>query len=193
MDNRKYGGFTLIELLVVIAVITLLASVLLPSLNRAKELARRTVCQSNLKQIGTAVVMYANDNDGWVPYKREVNIYKWFELIPPYLTEDRKNMFILDCPSKPGCLVDSSGNVWGDYAGNALVCTRLFNVSNPGERAYIFDGKYVQTGWFGYEDFPDTSRFDMRHSDGGNVLYLDTHVEWRDTYFSREEIDLRFP
>ncbi len=62
-------GFTLIELLVVIAIISLLISILLPALGRAREISRRTVCGSNLRQFGTAFVAYAADHDGWFPAK----------------------------------------------------------------------------------------------------------------------------
>lgn len=60
-------GFTLIELLVVMVIIALLVGLLLPALARAKEEARKTQCRSNLRQIGLAIEMYANDNGGWSP------------------------------------------------------------------------------------------------------------------------------
>ena len=60
----KRRGFTLIELLVVIAIIALLMSILMPALNRARELGRRTVCMGNLKQLALAWVMYADENRG---------------------------------------------------------------------------------------------------------------------------------
>jgi len=60
----KRRGFTLVELLVVIAIIALLMAILMPALNRARELGRRSVCMGNLKQLALAWIMYADGNGG---------------------------------------------------------------------------------------------------------------------------------
>ena len=70
---RKTKGFTLIELLVVIAIIALLVSILLPSLNRARELAKRAMCGSNLSGIGKAFALYNGENDDAWPWYRVAN------------------------------------------------------------------------------------------------------------------------
>lgn len=105
-------AFTLIELLVVIAIIALLAAILFPVFARARENARRSSCQSNMKQAALAVAQYVMDNDGRSLVSHGVNgnfsisAYVW-EPMEPYLKSDQ----ILRCPSNKR-FTSNAGNVW---------------------------------------------------------------------------------
>jgi prepilin-type N-terminal cleavage/methylation domain-containing protein len=70
-ETQLLRAFTLIELLVVVAIIALLVAILVPTLNRAREEAKKVVCLSNLHQIGVAVHCYINDNSGRMPGYRD--------------------------------------------------------------------------------------------------------------------------
>src|SRR4051812_45137187 len=65
--SSSSSAFTLVELLVVIGIIAVLIAILLPALNRAREAAKQVQCLSNMKQLSNAVMMFANENRGWMP------------------------------------------------------------------------------------------------------------------------------
>ncbi|MBI3911837.1 MAG: DUF1559 domain-containing protein [Armatimonadetes bacterium] len=89
---RRQHGFTIIEILVVIAVLAILAAMLFPVLVQAREAARRSVCQSNLRQIGMAFTQYVSDFDGAYPSTGNYNLWQgryWRWSLQPYLAYGR--------------------------------------------------------------------------------------------------------
>ena len=89
--SRVNQGFTLIELLVVIAIIAILAAILFPVFAKAREKARQSVCQSNLKQIGLGLLMYAQDYDETLPPTQDVpqGWWNYKNLIISYVKNDK--------------------------------------------------------------------------------------------------------
>ena len=102
---KRQQNFTLVELLVVIAIIAILASMLLPALNKARRMAYQATCISNQKQIGTGVAQYINDFQDRIPAATYVNDAlqgtgnPWDWVILPYLN---KNFKIYSCPEDRG-------------------------------------------------------------------------------------------
>jgi prepilin-type N-terminal cleavage/methylation domain-containing protein/prepilin-type processing-associated H-X9-DG protein len=121
-------GFTLIELLVVIAIIAILAAILFPVFARAREKARQASCQSNMKQMALAAMMYSSDYDGIIVPVAVWNSttggngYWWPNLIQPYM----KNWQIMLCPSYRcsygGLGVWTGAGFCGDTAGGTSTC-----------------------------------------------------------------------
>src|SRR3989441_11069229 len=94
MRRARKPAFTLIELLVVIAIIAILAAILFPVFAQAREKARQSGCLSNLKQIGTGLMMYTQDYDeaypcnwfgGLWPTTPDGRQYKWMDAVYPYV------------------------------------------------------------------------------------------------------------
>jgi prepilin-type N-terminal cleavage/methylation domain-containing protein/prepilin-type processing-associated H-X9-DG protein len=161
MSTRK-RAFTLIELLVVIAIIAILASILFPVFGRARENARRSSCQSNMKQIGLGILQYSQDYDEKYPMYRVGNwvadkAYGWADAIQPYLKSEQ----IFQCPSdinpvptvdyRPRqagftdyvystCLGSSPQSTAGNAAGSGIP---LSMVQSPALTMMAIDGKAI--------------------------------------------------
>jgi prepilin-type processing-associated H-X9-DG protein len=114
-------GFTLVELLVVIGIIALLIAMLMPALTRAKRSANAVACQSNLRQLGQASALYANDWKGAFPIARNnIGIYIWMRGLSKYLGTEWPEITPPPLPTSPDHYGD--GSTWGLRLGTVWVC-----------------------------------------------------------------------
>ncbi len=178
LGRLKWRAFTLIELLVVIAIIAILASILFPVFAQARETARKASCQSNLKQMGTAWLMYAQDYDErsllntWNSntWGNEVRGGVWMNHIfgfqfQPYV----KNYQVLLCPSDalPWSAVDHNGvdgpgrpatntNMRGSYGHTSYGYWTQAEIQAPADFFLIWDasrgGGQGSSIWIGTEN-----------------------------------------
>jgi prepilin-type N-terminal cleavage/methylation domain-containing protein/prepilin-type processing-associated H-X9-DG protein len=205
-------GFTLIELLVVIAIIAILAAILFPVFARAREAARKASCTSNLKQIGLAWMMYAQDYDEFVmpsydytgqngcQWKLWWGCFDGTRVLPntSYLDPYTKNEGVKTCPNRPkgshpAWPTTGYGYNWEYFPDVERPALSLTAVNAPTETIIFADsGRLV---WEGTGAFEDTSfiqppslewpAFHARHSGGGNVLWADGHVKFEQPKWMR--------
>ncbi|MDD3925950.1 MAG: DUF1559 domain-containing protein [bacterium] len=193
-------GFTLIELLVVIAIIALLAAILFPVFNQAREKARQAQCQSNLKQIGLAFNMYLQDWDevfplytqggGWqTVMDRQMGrggVYTNFSPLWKCPSTDPFNWIHQDGKQSYGYNYTYLGikEYNGIPQGSSSLLgapVHMSRVTRPADTIMLLDSGGSAFGNAGYSSaHPTNTTYTVsdRHNGGANVVWVDGHVSW---------------
>lgn len=175
---RRHEGFTLVELLVVIVIIGILAGMLLPAITNVSEKGKRVTCANNLREIHKMAVAYARDNDDLLPFyddpKANGPLLLEEQLNTFYRKNYTRNLKVFKCPSRttPYGLSKEYQYEYNPYLTGKRAL-RFTQVKNPGNLRMAWDcDKESQAGFYDPKD---------NHGDaGGNVVYLDGHVQWWD-------------
>ncbi|MFH0796338.1 MAG: DUF1559 domain-containing protein [Candidatus Omnitrophota bacterium] len=172
-QNDNSTAFTLIELLVVIAIIAILAAMLLPALSQAREKARSAKCISNLKQLGLAYSMYAQDYDERLPIIFDgVNV--WISLLWPYNGTDQtkydSGRSIYKCPSF------NYNYGYGQNLNLEEDGVTFKNVLNSSNKLLVVDTYGGSGGYYVRKDMK--YKLTYRHNNGLNILWMDFHAGW---------------
>jgi len=159
IKKRLRDGFTLIELLVVIAIIAILAALLLPALTAAKARATRTVCLSNLKQMGAGLFIYAGENsdglppDTWTPSGNgsSTTYYLMYQLYPPGAISGAAVNTATVTPQNAGFLYSTHIIP----TGKSLYCPGI-DYTQPAPRRFTYEENITATGvWPAYCNDPN--------------------------------------